>query len=94
MQLESIVQFLNTILQDGSVATPRVRALRDRAVSLHFTWTNQSVVSSTCTGSVRRACSVVPDGSSRGRPKLRINLDQVELLRSAGLGGKLLMPSW
>lgn len=87
-QLENIINFLNTTLRDRISVSPSVRTLRDRAIHLHYTWTNVSIISSTCTEPVRGACDVLTvdhlSSRNRGRPKLRVNLDQVELLRSSG----------
>ncbi len=86
-QLERILDILDEVLQDQSsvINATSIGCLRERVAGLHYTWSSRLIISTSCTEPIRGACDVMSyNSSTRGRPKMGINMDQVELLRCAG----------
>lgn len=86
-RLENVFDVCDELIQAQLTMNTRcVTLIRERATRLHYTWSNQTMISynsierETCTG----ICSTSNHFSSRGRPKVVLNLDQVELLRCSG----------
>lgn len=84
-----MIDILNCVIQafPNSVHLDEVRDLRRRAFRMQISWINNLYVSMQCTVSavgIRSSCVSLCQASNRGRPMIAVNLDQVELLCSAG----------
>lgn len=83
-RMESICSFLNQLLQDcpdGRLAE-ELHSLHSRTIHMQLTWTSNFAVASSCTEPVIIGHPTHSGG--RGRPKVHLNIDQIELLRSSG----------
>lgn len=90
MQLGKVIDILDAILQDNvdvmyDFHIPEARCLRSRAIRMQFIWTGNLTAHRSCTQAAIAMNSprCFQNSTGPGHPKIQLNLDQVELIRSA-----------
>ena len=84
-QLEIVIGVLDEMLQNNSyIDDTEIVSLRSRAIHMQYLWTG-NLATPTCTQRIVgiNGPLIYEHSTGPGRPKIKVNLDQVELLRSA-----------
>ncbi len=81
-RIENVRDILDGLLQDhlDSHLAKELRSLLSRVIHMHLTWTSNFAVTRSCTELAVFGTPSTQPPSGHGRPKVHLNIDQVELL--------------